>query len=235
MGILDRVAGVAPTRTRRGQFQSLARPVETASDWNGNGRYLERRRWCLVRSGQPIKNQSRLVKEGASGAVCLLTVGRRWMADGEAASLDVRTYLHGDYAQHYCRYSLGPLQEQLTQSCTHSHRHRGNSKNSTPRSHQSQSPIYTTVAREHHHLHDAPVRTSVRSHHHLGMSFLLHAGPSIYRAPGYPDLSAVLPPCVASLAEREESVEAFCLFFVDFFLHRRHSCWRPALSRPMAS
>lgn len=120
MGILDRVAGVAPTRTRRGQFQSLARLVETASDWNGNGRYLERRRWCLVRSGQPIKNQSRLVKEGASGAVCLLTVGRRWTADGEAALLVVRTYLHGGYAQHYCRYSLGPLQEQLTQSCTHS-------------------------------------------------------------------------------------------------------------------
>lgn len=97
------------------------------------------------------------------------------------------------------------------------HRHRGNSRNSTPRSHQSQSPIYTTVAREHHHLHDAPVRTSVRSHHHLGMLFLLHAGPSIYRAPGYPDLSAVLPPCVASLAEREESVEAFSSFLCDYF------------------
>lgn len=66
-------------------------------------------------------------------------------------------------------------------------------------------------------------------------SFLLHAGPSIYRAPGYPDLSAVLPPCVASLAEHEESVEAFSLFFlIFFFLHRRHSCSRPAVSRPMA-
>lgn len=48
-------------------------------------------------------------------------------------------------------------------------------------------------------------------------SFLLHAGPSIYRAPGYPDLSAVLPPCVASLAEHEDSVEAFFSFLSDFF------------------
>lgn len=51
-------------------------------------------------------------------------------------------------------------------------------------------------------------------------------------AAGQPDLSAVLPPCMASLAGHEESVEAFSFLFYSLqtFLHRRHSCSRPIVS-----
>lgn len=54
-----------------------------------------------------------------------------------------------------------------------------------------------------------PVITSAR--------LFLHAGRSIYRVPGHADLSAVLPPCIASLAGHEEFVEAVFLLVFFFF------------------
>lgn len=140
------------------------------------------------------------------------------------------------YAQHYCRYSLGPLQEQLTRSCRLSQAPRQFKKQHITRSSVTiVYTIYTTVAREHHHLHNAPVRTVSQN-----SSPPRHVASSSCRSVLLP--CTRLPGPVGSLATMrrflggtcEESVEAFSLFFLDFFLHRRHSCSRPAVSRPMA-
>lgn len=147
-----------------------------------------------------------------------------WTADGDQTCLKHRrTCIQIDdyYTQRYCRSSPGPLQEQLThpahtqsQAPRHSRRHRAQS-DSLACSHNRLHYIHYSSQRAsppprctcaHVSQNTSPPRHGVSSCRPAHLSC----------AAGHPDLSAVLPPCMTSLAGHEESVEAFFLFSLGF-------------------